>query len=117
MKKEIKIVFIITFIVIAGNSLANVYFSAFALDKGVNESIVGLMISTSAIMTIIVAPYYTKILSKFGRKNLFVGSLFSQVIWFLMLTKFLENLKMIYLFWAYVGYMFALLWTSPKYSW
>lgn len=97
MKKEIKIVFIITFIFMTGNSLANVYFSSFALDKGVNESIVGLMISTSAIMSIIVAPHYTKILSKLGRKNTFICSMFLQVILFFIpkcyLISFVTALK------------------------
>lgn len=76
MKKEIKIIFILTIVLILANSLTYAYFAPFALEKGINESLVGLFISISPLIVVAVTPFYIEIINKVGRRKILIISLY-----------------------------------------
>lgn len=79
MRIEIKITFTLAILCLIGNSLTNAYFAPLAIEKGVSESVVGLMIAIFSLIIIIVTPFYSTIIIKVGRKRMFLISLFLQV--------------------------------------
>lgn len=74
-----KITFILGTIISLGNSLINSYYAPLALELGINESIVGMIISIFSLMIIIVTPFNSLVINKIGRKNIFLLTLFLQV--------------------------------------
>lgn len=79
MRKEIKIAFTLAIVIVLGNSLTNTYFAPLALEKGINESIVGMIISIYSMTILIITPIFTDIINSIGRKKVFFMSIFLQV--------------------------------------
>ena len=79
MKKEIKVLFSLAILTSVCQSIINAFFAPFTLTKNLNESTLGMIISVYSFSIIIITPFISNIVRKFGRKNLFVVSLFLQV--------------------------------------
>lgn len=72
MKKEIKIIFGLALLINLGNSLINAYYAPFLLEKGVNETTVGIIISIYSFVILITTPFYASTIKIIGRKKTFI---------------------------------------------
>lgn len=79
MKREIKIFYSVAVITLVGISITNSYLAPIAIERGIDKSIVGILISMQSFMIMLTTPFYPFIMSKFNRKKIFIGSLVAHV--------------------------------------
>lgn len=80
MKFEIKILFGIAVVTSISYSIINAFFAPIVIQKNVDESTLGMIISMFPFVIILITPFISYFVETFGRKFLFVNSLLSQVI-------------------------------------
>lgn len=79
MKKEIQITFLLAIVLILASSLTHAYFAPIAIEKGIEESFVGVIISINPLILILITPFYIDVINRIGRRKILIISLFIQV--------------------------------------
>ena len=79
MKKEIVVLFLINICSGIGYSLIAPLFPSVALQKGINETIIGLIIASFAISNSLITPFTQIIFTKLGKKKAFSYALLAEV--------------------------------------
>ena len=77
--KRLIFFFIINFLSAIGYSLVAPLFPPLALEKGLNEATIGLIISLFAIANFLITPMSPYIIENFGRKRVFYMSMIIEV--------------------------------------
>jgi len=80
MRKEIILLFLVNIGSAVGYSLIAPLFPSIAIERGLNESIIGVIIASFAISNSLITPFSQKIFMKFGKKKIFFLGLFVEVL-------------------------------------
>ncbi len=91
MNKNIILLFLVNISSAVGYSLIAPLFPSIALEKGLSEAIIGIIIASFAVSNSIITPYCHKIFSIYGKKKVFFFGLLSEVC-FIFLYLFQKKL-------------------------
>lgn len=83
MKKEILLLFIVNIGSALGYSLIAPLFPLMAIEKGLTETMIGLIISCFAIFNTIITPFSQNIFKRYGKRNTLLIGLILQVRYYL----------------------------------
>ena len=80
-QKEIILLFILNLISGTGYSLVAPLYPSIALERGISEFLIGIIISVFAFSNLLTTPFVHKIFKMYGKKNILIYTVSTEVIY------------------------------------